>query len=118
MPIAAWSHCTGGQECLDISEAPYGLCENDVTFDSCDLLAQDCQDPEKACYIYSGEGPVCLPSGNGVAGDGCGGNSDCSASHVCINGICKSMCNQNQPDPCGGFIPCSGYYGNVGYCDS
>ena len=109
------AHCDM-DECLDLKDSPYKVCELDVDYETCDMLAQDCTKAGQGCYVTD-DGAVCLPSGTAGIDDECESVSDCAPGGVCINKRCKKVCDKTENDPCGNFKPCANYYGNAGYCD-
>ena len=108
-------HCDG-EKCVELSDSPFKVCELDVEYETCDMLAQGCSNPEHGCYV-SDEGAVCLPAGTAQQGEDCDSVGSCAPGNVCINKRCYKVCNVNEEDPCGDFKPCANYYGNAGYCD-
>ena len=117
-----YGHCDAGKACMELVDTPYKVCELPDVYESCDLLAQDCEAATKACYPHQVSGqtkPVCLPAGAGEVGDGCANShTDCAPGHICINHICKRLCQKSAVEPCGdAFTPCSSFYGAAGYCD-
>jgi hypothetical protein len=109
------AHCNL-EECLDLKDSPYKVCELDVEYETCNMLAQDCTKNDQGCYVTD-DGSVCLPSGTAAVAEECESVSDCAPGGVCINKRCKKICNKTEDDPCGNFQPCANYYGNAGYCD-
>ena len=108
-------HCDNAQ-CIELSNSPFKVCEIDVEYETCQLLAQDCSNASHGCYVTD-KGAVCLPAGTAGTGDDCESVGDCAPGNVCINSRCLALCNVNDEDPCGDFKPCAGYYGSAGYCD-
>ena len=112
-------HCPDNAPCMDLSDAPYSVCEIANLYDTCNILAQDCEDSSKACYSIAGESqPVCLPAGAEALGGVCEGPSDCAPGLHCVNFRCYELCNKNDPEACGLFVDCAGFVAaGVGYCD-
>ena len=111
-------HCSSGVQCLDLTDAPYKVCEISGLYTSCNLLADNCTEAGKACYLHGNEGPVCLPAGSEDTGGVCETSTDCAPGNMCINLRCVAVCNANDPEPCGDpFTPCVPQYGAAGYCD-
>ena len=68
----------------------------------CDMLKQDCPDPDEGCYP-PGDGlgyPHCMPEGQVADGDDCLIAPDCSKGSTCEVGlrVCAQMCNPREPD--------------------
>mgnify|MGYP002039445484 CR=1 FL=1 len=111
-------HCPEDSQCLELQDSKYRVCEISGLYTSCNLLADDCEETGKSCYLHGDEGPVCLPAGTSGLKEDCESAADCAPGHTCINLNCLRLCNQNEPSPCGdAFTPCAGYYGVAGYCD-
>ena len=103
--------------CLELTGAPYRVCQLDVDYDTCNLLSQDCADATKGCYVVSGEpAPVCLPAGDSPVGGQCQSPSDCAPSTVCVNQRCYRLCSDASECETT-FAQCSSYYGTVGICE-
>jgi hypothetical protein len=113
------AHCAGGVTCLSLQDSAFKLCEIEDIYENCTLLADTCE-AGKGCYLATGDGPICLPSGTGGSKDSCEGANDCAPTHTCINKVCLPLCKTAAPSPCGdAFTPCVSYYWpqQIGYCD-
>ncbi|MGM0577327.1 MAG: hypothetical protein ACQEXJ_16500 [Myxococcota bacterium] len=112
-------HCPDNGDCLNLQDSPYSVCAQEGIYETCDLLAQDCEDG-KGCYLVDGEPePVCLPAGDGDVEDPCDNEAAaCKAGLVCVGNGCRRLCDTTAAQPCGDdFTACSSYYQGAGYCD-
>ncbi len=67
--------------------------------ESCDPLAQDCNDLAAACYP-SGAGGSCLPAGSRPVGAACNFITDCAPGEICVGTARSAACRQ-LCDPAG-----------------
>ena len=71
--------CPGQRSCVDVVGPPVGLCAH-----GCDLLEQNCLDPEGGCYDL-GMGPVCASVvDNGGLYDPCEFANACAPGFTCV----------------------------------
>jgi hypothetical protein len=111
---AASTDC-GGKMCLELTNAPYKLCEIDGIYQDCSLLAQDCTD-NKACFsIKDHETGICLPPGTTETGGACTTADACKKGDICINDACHTICDPKLTAPCGETAQCNTYK-DAGYC--
>jgi hypothetical protein len=111
---AADADC-GGKSCLELTNAPYKLCEIDGIYQDCSLLAQDCADG-KACFsIKNHETGVCLPPGTTETGAACDTADACKKGDICMNETCHTLCDPKATTPCGETAVCNTYK-DAGYC--
>jgi hypothetical protein len=111
-------HCPNNAACMEISDTAFNLCKIEGIYDTCDILAQDCEQG-KGCYSIGGEDlPVCLDAGTEPVGGACETPSDCSPGHHCVNFRCYEVCDKNDANACGTFVSCAGFVASgAGYCD-
>ncbi len=89
--------CTGKLYTAKAS-GPYGACyEPKNPPPTCDLVAQDCQDSGKGCYLAGSHGMVCLPQGAQNAGDACQQHTACKKGLACAGGKCVKVCDPKAP---------------------
>lgn len=103
--------------CASLSNSAFDVCEIDVEYESCDLLAQDCADSAKGCYASDKPTPICLPAGTSPVGGDCEFVTDCAPGNRCVNTKCYKLCG--DPSDCETtFAACSSVdqYG-VGICE-
>jgi len=117
--------CPWGTQCLEIDGHQWKICSlSPDQFETCNLLQQNCEDPNHGCYWSSStiNQPVCLPAGEAANGEACKTGSDCEKGLDCIaSKSCHKICNLTkgeQPECDSIFTGCSTYYGpqNAGYC--
>lgn len=125
-PYVCHALCRAGSvgECPSGSACSGGLSGACVRFcmplpEPCDVLAQDCADPNDTCTFashpetqerYTG----CRPAGPQQAGEACGdGNGSCGHGLVCISqdgaSTCHNVCDPQGGDPmCPAGLSCDG----------
>jgi hypothetical protein len=117
--------CAYGSKCLELTGKQYKVCSLGAdAYETCNLLAQDCDSPTDGCYWSSStiNQPVCQPAGAGGNGDACTSATDCQKGFDCIAGkSCRKICNltDGQEPQCDDiFAGCSNHYPpqNAGYC--
>ena len=83
-----------------------GFCQDAEPAEPCDFWLQDCEDPNKNCYVAN-TGATCLePKNSGEEGDSCQYINDCAKSLYC----------DPNDDKC--IVPCSLDASSPSYCDS
>lgn len=117
--------CPWGSQCLGIVGHQWRVCSLSADqFETCNLLTQNCSKPTDGCY-WSGSPinqPICMPSGEGVAGDECSAANDCMKGYDCIaQKECRKLCNLQEgfePKCDDAFVGCSKHYPpqQAGYC--
>ncbi len=115
--------CPDGS-CLTITGSPWKVCSlPEDQYDKCNILDQDCADPNQACYTYSSviNDPICLKVGTSDKGEQCTQSSDCKEGFDCIGGsTCRRICSTAGGEPscdspfasCVPLVPSQG----AGYC--
>ena len=69
-----------------------GYCAANEEARPCDLLAPDCPQGQ-ACY-YANDGVACHGTTDDLPeGAPCGHANDCAGGHVCVNDVCRSVCD-------------------------
>ena len=114
---------------LDLVDAPKPRMSDSAGEDFCQPLNQvGCSAGEKCTWVLStdptntapGLGSIsCEPDGTVAIGDACtikpaamGGDDNCARGGVCVTGICKAICDNNNPLPqCGANHACVTYDG-------
>lgn len=109
-------HCPGTDQCIEIVDEPFKVCELPIETTPCTLLDLGACGPGKGCFLVGGDdGPICRSSGGVPAGGVCEAPNDCADGLACINVKCRKLCTDD--DQCGDeFVSCADYYGEVGYC--
>ncbi|MFT7578626.1 MAG: hypothetical protein ACI9MR_000284 [Myxococcota bacterium] len=123
-----YSFCTdtsdcGGEPCISLTDDRFEVCEIADIYQTCDLLAPQC-DPGKACYsVASQETPICLPEGDIATSGACVAAGDCLGGDICIEDgegvLCRRLCDQTtDPDPCTALVlgTCDRFNDDVGFC--
>lgn len=87
----------------------------------CNLLAQDCPNPEtQGCYPAQ-SGHICLIRGTGQINTSCSASNDCVPGAVCFAKQCRTICDPEDPlnGKCekGASAQCPPQFGYAGYCD-
>jgi hypothetical protein len=112
-------------QCLDLEGKQYSVCSLPADqFEVCNILAQDCEDPNDGCYWSAStiNKPICLTAGLGESGADCTKGNDCKKGYDCIAGKkCQKICNLTEggtPACDSVFTNCSKHYlpQNAGYC--
>ena len=108
----------GGDACIGICRPPP---------EPCDILAQNCADPDDTCTLashpetgalYTG----CRPAGPRAITQLCGGsNGACGHGLICLSGRCRQVCDPNDGDPACSLAgqTCTGLAASYGvpYCE-
>lgn len=107
-PAGSIGACGSASACLAgvVGDECIGVCR--PLAELCDILVQDCADPDDTCAPASnpetGTGYTgCRPAGPRAVTQSCGGgNGSCNHGLVCLSGICRQVC-----DPEGGVPSCT-----------
>jgi len=117
--------CAWGSKCLEIVGHQWKICSlASDQFETCNLLTQNCKKPTDGCYWSDStiNDPICMPAGQGEAGDDCANANDCKKGYDCIaNKECRKLCNLQEgyePSCDSTFVGCSKHYPmqQAGYC--
>jgi len=111
--------CGTGGACLTLSNAAFEICRIDGIYENCDLLAQDCSAPTKACYAVATEAePICRVAGTAALGAACDSAVACVRGGACVDSVCRKLCDRAaEPSECGSGYQCNEYFDGAGYCE-
>lgn len=110
--------CDGGT-CLQLSNASFDICKIEGIYENCDLLAQDCEQGNKACYAVASEPePICRVAGTAAIGQPCESAIACAKGGACVDEVCRELCDRAaDPVDCPTGYRCNEFFQSAGYCE-